>query len=192
MPAVHHKLLLEDALQDSPQVGLRLFSHVCVPSCLIKGVTSAEVSLAQTVSSIRCSLFPLVDDSSQLTHCYKNCNPPVSSSCTFQSLLQHVTVILFFVSVVFTKLPPFLGIPSLCQRWFICCTSRPVSVTAIKLHQTRCPAIVLFSNAVKLFWSKFCSVALLGLIPRMWEGFPLSDSPGISQQSANRAVLLQK
>lgn len=25
MPAVHHKLLLEDALQDSPQVGLRVF-----------------------------------------------------------------------------------------------------------------------------------------------------------------------
>lgn len=97
MPAVHHKLLLEDALQDSPQVGLRLFSHVCVPSCLIKGVTSAEVSLAQTVSSTRCSLFPLVDDSSQLTHCYKNYNPPVSSSCTFQAFLQHVTVICFFL-----------------------------------------------------------------------------------------------
>lgn len=104
MPAVHHKLLLEDALQDSPQVGLRLFSHVCVPSCLIKGVTSAEVSLAQTVSSTRCSLFPLVDDSSQLTHCYKNCNPPVSSSCTFKSFLQHVTVMwIFFVSPLYLQ-----------------------------------------------------------------------------------------
>ncbi len=56
MPAVHHKLLLEDALQDSPQVGLcGFFITFKDTTATHEDVTSAEVSLlAQTISCPRC------------------------------------------------------------------------------------------------------------------------------------------
>lgn len=40
MPAVHHKLLLEEALQDSPQVGLRwlvLFTGAAAAAVWLQG-----------------------------------------------------------------------------------------------------------------------------------------------------------
>lgn len=45
MPAVHHKLLLEDALQDSPQVGLRRLYHIYRPRLLhLKAVRELKLA----------------------------------------------------------------------------------------------------------------------------------------------------
>lgn len=68
MPAVHHKLLLEDALQDSPQVGTFYFLTIKTQLC------DLVLQYKQRTWRIllRCSLFPLVGDSSQLPHCYGN------------------------------------------------------------------------------------------------------------------------